>query len=453
MSASRGISHQLNTLVTATILLVAFAVAAVAVGTQYHLAVVEHQQDRARIEQNVVPVVSYLLWVVNREQTLQLGRSLAENPGIVGVSITDESGDALFAALPDSTPNRIGPIVASWPLLHVREADVIEIGRLEIAFRNPWRSAFTPAFVLLLFADLLVLLFPLLFLISRFRSIVYMPLHNLARDIGALEFPHELPQWWFTALHQDRITETSKIRTLLSDMAGQIRDEIDERQRTELALAATVEQKTVLLQEVHHRVKNNLQLIVSLMSLQRENLVDESARQALIDSENRVLSMALVHEMVYQEQLFSAIRLDQYLTELTNATVLPPASEQSRVEIQRDFVEVEVSLDTAIPLGLITSELVTNAVKHAFVGLESGTITMRTARNQENSHLTITVKDNGRGLPRDWMSHRTTSMGFTIIEALCAQLGSTLEVVPCDEGACFSLSVPLRSTLPETDTP
>ncbi|HKK47534.1 MAG TPA: sensor histidine kinase, partial [Alkalispirochaeta sp.] len=222
---------------------------------------------------------------------------------------------------------------------------------------------------------------------------------------------------WTAALERDRGEETYQVRQALHDA-------IAARRHTEQRLAASLREKEVLLQEVHHRVKNNLQVISSMLSLQRDTVSDAGARQALEDSGQRVLSMALVHELLYQGSSADTVQIDEYLHNLTGAIPLPAGG---GVTISVDAPATPVTIDAAIPTGLIVTELITNAVKHAFVGNTQGVIAV-CATAEGDGALRVMVADNGIGLPQGWSVDVTDSLGMRIITALVSQLHTSLTV-------------------------
>jgi len=197
--------------------------------------------------------------------------------------------------------------------------------------------------------------------------------------------------------------------------------DITDRKRTETALKASLAEKEVLLREVHHRVKNNLAAINGLLDLQKGGITDEAALAAFSDLSGRIVSMALVHERLYQSEDMARIDFQDYLSALT-CQLLTSFGVQSHIRCIVEATGVEVGLDTAIPIGLIVNELVTNAMKHAFPPGETRqrpegceiTITMR----EDEDVCTLIVADNGIGLPPglDWRT--CPSLGLRLVRML-----------------------------------
>jgi len=181
------------------------------------------------------------------------------------------------------------------------------------------------------------------------------------------------------------------------------------------------EEKEVLLKEIHHRVKNNLQIISSLLNLQTRNIEDESTLSAIADGQNRVKAMALIHQKLYQNNDLASIKFKDYTSQLLNqiAGMYPELK-----DVKREVVagHIELDIDTAIPIGLILSELITNAYKYAFTNGE-GIITI-TLEQTEHNYI-LEVQDNGPGLPKDFDLSTASSIGLRLVRRLSRQLYGT----------------------------
>jgi len=186
------------------------------------------------------------------------------------------------------------------------------------------------------------------------------------------------------------------------------------------ALAVThLEQKEMLIAEIHHRIKNNLQLISDLLDFQARSVKDEQAIKSLEDSKNRVVSMAALHQFLYTSGDYKNIDMTLYLNELASKLLLSYASERSDIRVKVEADDTRLDIDTAIPIGLIVNELVTNAYKHAFAENESGEIFIQ-LKKISNDTITLRITDNGKGIPDP--THTLSSFGTRIITSLCRQL-------------------------------
>lgn len=203
--------------------------------------------------------------------------------------------------------------------------------------------------------------------------------------------------------------------------------DVSERKLAELQLQESLQEKEVLLQEIHHRVKNNLQVICSLLDLQSQYIQEPAMKGVFRESYNRVKSMALVHEKLYQYGNFARINFAEYIESLTNDLLYAYRGKTSHITLERDISEITLNVDTAIPCALIINELVSNALKYAFIDSQEGTIRVA-LHTEESRQLTLTVKDSGKGLPKDFDFNTTKSLGLQLVNVLTNQLQGTLEI-------------------------
>lgn len=192
-------------------------------------------------------------------------------------------------------------------------------------------------------------------------------------------------------------------------------------------LRTSLREKEVLLKEVHHRVKNNLQIISSILNLQTSFSNDTRVNEILRESQNRVKSMAYLHESLYQNKNFSFINFSDYLINLSKNLVHSYYISTSSVELKLDVDKVDLNLDQAIPCGLIVNELLTNAIKYAFPDSEKGGIISISVKEKKGL-VEISVADNGKGLPKSFDVNKTNSLGLQLVSTLTEQLDGKLGV-------------------------
>ncbi|HAG81320.1 MAG TPA: hypothetical protein DCL61_09125, partial [Cyanobacteria bacterium UBA12227] len=216
--------------------------------------------------------------------------------------------------------------------------------------------------------------------------------------------------------------------------------DITERKQAEMQIQASLREKEVLLQEIHHRVKNNLQVISSLLDLQSQYIEERSTLDLFRESQNRVKSMALVHEKLYQSQDFASINFIEYIENLTSYLFQVYAVVAGTIALELNIDKVNLTIDTAIPCGLIISELVSNALKYAFPSGRQGTIQVA-LRAESGDYYTIVVKDNGIGLPTNLNLKTSKSLGLQLVNVLTEQLEGTLEL-DCSSGTEFTIRFP-----------
>ena len=204
-------------------------------------------------------------------------------------------------------------------------------------------------------------------------------------------------------------------------------EDITTRTRAEQQLKASLHEKEALLKEIHHRVKNNLQIISSLLSLQSDHITPENAGEALRDSQNRVRSMAIIHEQLYSSGDLAKIDFSQYIKDLT-AQLFRTYSVQARsIELQLDVDPVILEIDRAIPCGMIINELLTNCLKHGFKGRTQGEITI-TLHPEEGGLIRISVSDDGVGISPDVDIMNSPSLGMKLVRTLTDQLRGQITV-------------------------
>jgi PAS domain S-box-containing protein len=236
------------------------------------------------------------------------------------------------------------------------------------------------------------------------------------------------------------ITEQKQAEELQRHFTEKLEQEVVSR--TE-ALNTSLQEKVVLLREVHHRVKNNLQIIISLTNLQMRNIDDVHLKQALAETQNRVKAMSLVHENLYQSDDLSKINFSAYVRSLVSQLFTYYGVKSQKISLQIDIGAIMIDINTAIPLGLAINELVSNVVKHAFPGERSGKVFI-TAKDEKNS-MTITIQDTGIGLPEAFDWRHTNSLGLHLVSALVEQVHGSVDLVKNGPGTTFRMVIPISA--------
>ena len=211
-----------------------------------------------------------------------------------------------------------------------------------------------------------------------------------------------------------------------SILTGIVQD-ITERKEAEVRIRKDLVIKETLLKEIHHRVKNNLNIIISLLNLQSGKMIQKEAKDALQIAIRRIFSMALIHEKLYQSKDFSEIDFTDYVSNLCRQilTFYPDKSEDIDIKFKLDTIKL--SIDTAIPCGLILNEILTNALKHAFPDHKKGTIEVRLHRMKDQSYRLI-VRDDGVGMPKITDMESIPTLGLQLIHLLAQQIEGTVKV-------------------------
>lgn len=202
--------------------------------------------------------------------------------------------------------------------------------------------------------------------------------------------------------------------------------DIDKLKSAEQEIKASLEDKEMLLREIHHRVKNNMQIISSLLNLQSKYVKDKEAIDLCRDSQARVKSMAMIHEKLYQSKDLGGIDLAEYIKVLAVSLLNTYAAEPKLINMIIDVDDVLIDIDTAIPCGLIINELVTNSIKHAFLNGRKGEIKIEF--HIENEGSILTVSDNGVGFPEDLNFKETRTLGLRLVNILVSQLNAKIDL-------------------------
>jgi two-component sensor histidine kinase len=220
----------------------------------------------------------------------------------------------------------------------------------------------------------------------------------------------------------------------------QAQREISERKRAEEHIKASLAEKEVLLKEIHHRVKNNLQVISSLLYLQSKHSRDEATLEMFLESQQRVRSMALVHERLYQTENLARVDCAEYVRDLASYLRHSYGMASGPVKLEVDVANVSLAIDTAVPFGLIVNELTSNALKHAFPHGQGGEVLIQLTEG-EDGQCSLVISDNGTGLPNGLDFRNTKSLGLQLVKTLTKQLGGTIEL-DRGNGTAFSITFP-----------
>jgi len=220
----------------------------------------------------------------------------------------------------------------------------------------------------------------------------------------------------------------------LSEVNNSLKHKISILEIAEEKIKASLKEKETLLHEIHHRVKNNMAVISSLLSLQASSMNDEKLTTALMDSKNRVQSMTAIHETLYQSENLSSIDMKTYLSKLTRA-VAQNYGIGSKVNIKVESEDILITVKQASPLGLIVNELITNSYKYAFPDNKEGEIKLGFKKKEDQ--IELIYADNGIGMPKDFDWHEAKSMGLNLVKILAEdQLSGSVQLIR-GQGTCF----------------
>ena len=253
---------------------------------------------------------------------------------------------------------------------------------------------------------------------------------------------------WGTVVALIRILPQALELPGLAKLNRELSREVAERKKIEAQRLAALEESEMLLREVHHRVKNNLQVVSSLLRLHSGKVRDPAQLAVFTDCRDRIHAMALIHERLYTTGKFARIEFGGYLAEMVRMTLGASSDAGTRVRLDLQLDPLELPLDTAMPLSLIASELVLNALKHAFPGARPGTLTLK-LRAGEPQHELV-VQDDGPGLPAE----PGAGIGIELVESLTRQIRGERHVAAGPGGTTVTIRWPAhRATPPENSAP
>ena len=234
-----------------------------------------------------------------------------------------------------------------------------------------------------------------------------------------------------------------RLEALVQKRTQELEQEITKQQKAEAQLTLSLKEKNVLLKEIHHRVKNNMQVISSLLNMQAVTKNNPELSELLSESQNRIRSMSLIHESLYQSDNFLEIDFNDYIHLLAGTLGRVYSSSTYGIDICISAEDVYLDIDTAVPCGLIINELVSNAYKHAFKDFD-GQGRVFIEMKSSLTHYSLTVKDNGVGFAPGVDFRKTSSLGMEIVCILTEQIKGTIDLIKQD-GSTFVIAFPKKS--------
>ncbi len=227
---------------------------------------------------------------------------------------------------------------------------------------------------------------------------------------------------WVSCTLTPIFSETERLKKIVL-----INTDITFRKEMEEQIRKSLDEKGLLLKEIHHRVKNNLQIIISLFNLQTHYIEDDKSLETLKEGQDRIKSMALIHERFYQSDGLSKIDFDDYIRRLTENLYLSFNISSERIRLVLDTDKISLDIDSAVPCGLIINELISNALKHAFKGRENGELKV-SFKTFGDQMIRLVVSDNGVGMQPGFDMESSDSLGMQLMQALTSQLDGTLTI-------------------------
>lgn len=264
---------------------------------------------------------------------------------------------------------------------------------------------------------------------------------SLENPVGTIEHRTEIDGQirWLQWISQGIFNEQGSLVEFQS-----VGRDISERKQAETFIQTSLHEKEVLLKEIHHRVKNNLQIISSLLQMQCRRTKNRQSALILQDSQNRIASIALIHEKLYHAEDLAHIDFTKYIPDLIIYLFSSYKANPNDIQIQIQVDNVVLDVEAAIPCGLIINELVSNSLKYAFPAKRKGKIDIKIYEDT-NNRMVLIVQDNGVGIPENFDIETTTSLGLTLVQELVEQLEGTIELER-NHGTKFRITFPVTKT-------
>jgi len=270
---------------------------------------------------------------------------------------------------------------------------------------------------------------------EHYESIRNKDPEDNAEDLFVLEYRmrdvHGKWKWFYSQETVFLRNAEGKVKQTISAAS-----DITKLKEVETKLQTSLVEKEILLREVHHRVKNNLSVVDSLLSMQARYINDVEALRAISDSQRRIHTMSLIHEQLYQSHDVDKVDFCEYLQRLVGNLYSSTSFNANRVELKLDIKPTLLNIDTAISMGLIVNELLTNAFKYAFPNNMAGLIEVILYESTDPRNLHLVIRDNGIGIPKDVDFNGTTSLGLRLVRILAQQLRANLDLA-CSVGTSF----------------
>ncbi|MBD2496913.1 histidine kinase dimerization/phosphoacceptor domain -containing protein [Nostoc sp. FACHB-280] len=238
----------------------------------------------------------------------------------------------------------------------------------------------------------------------------------------------------------DQLSVTIAIAIQKSSIFQQAQTELAERQKAERELRNALAEKEILLKEVHHRVKNNLQIVSSLLQLQSQTLVDPEVIRVFQDSQNRIDSISLIHKNLYTSPNIGQLDVVDYIQSLATSILISYQTGLDKIELKTYIAPIDLNIDQAIACGLIINELISNSLKHAFPNDQKGTITITLEKIL--NHIKMSIQDNGVGIPNDLDWKNTSSLGLSLVYDLVTEQLEGSITLERNHGTVFTIQFP-----------
>jgi len=416
------------------ILVFGFIVIAVSAASLISLFVenskIETQQAATfqNIEKNWLPIITRNAWTLSMGESKLAINAIKKIERVERVELIISDYATITAG---SVSTETSTLSKTWPLAYSSEQRTQKIGTLTVHLYNPTITDLArqhlSRFVMIEGIKALLIILPVFFLV---QMAITRQLNSLSTQLSLREKTTDDITFSPLKLERKKIfprnDEFDELVSSYNRLIDNIKQERENRIESERRLSLSLEEKDVLMREIHHRVKNNLQIVISLLHLQSDKLADSSAQAILIEAQHRITSMALVHEQLYSRDNLAKVDIIEYIHSLLDELSISFQSiDSTQIETHVTGDTVFMNIDRAIPLALIINELCSNSFKHAFSGSASGRIVVQIATNT-NGLITVEIADNGTGIPSDFTFDSAEGFGLSMVQTLTQQLDGEL---------------------------
>lgn len=450
-------------------LLVLSAVVAI-LGTAFQVFV-DYTKDKENInsilrhiEVSYVPSIVNSLWILD-EPALRLQlEGILNYPEIVFLEIRHDGMESISVGIRQTE----SVMIKEFPLRFSDEGDWLGLGKLTVvvSLKNIYQRQLERSLIILLTETIKISVITI-FIFVFFYFLVGRHLETMAEYTQGLDYQNlrmplmlrkrkvksdgeedELDQL-AKAINNMRINLSDsfakmfKYQEELTSINQQLLTTDVELRVKQKELEGTLKEKTVLLQEVHHRVKNNMQVIASIINLQAAKLDDKEMLKVFNDLRSRIHSMASVHEQLYRAERFSEIDFSDYIKNICNYLLRLYSISAGRIQMDVNVEDISIGIDQAVPCALILNELISNALKYAYPEDRKGILYISFSFDEITEIYHLQIRDDGVGIPKEFEERKGGSLGMTLVNALVKQLYGTLDIAN-DNGSMFTIEFPLK---------
>jgi PAS domain S-box-containing protein len=275
---------------------------------------------------------------------------------------------------------------------------------------------------------------------EKSKSLVSVPMLLGERAIGVITLQDYNKENAFEESQLELLTTIASQAAIAlenSYLFATLQQELEEKKEAEKRIKASLREKELLLQEIHHRVKNNLQIMSSLLRLQASHFNDMNIQQVFKESENRIKAMAIIHNKLYTSSNYDKVDFSDYIRTLAQNLFLSFGTDSERINTRIELNNIFLNIDTAIPCGLIINELLSNSLKYAFPGKKKGSILI--TMNSEGENMTLNVNDDGVGFKKNVDINNSKTLGLKLVHLLSQQMDGQIETNSSSKGTRFKI--------------